>query len=524
MGLTILKIRESFPDGPVQTINGRTGEITLAKADVGLTAVDNVADASKPVSTLQQAAIDAVQASADSKRAKPAHNAMGSGTVMLADAVNTKSITGTVTLTHSASTNQTLTRLLLTSTGSFVVNFPSAVRVGGSTIGAIIGLTVPAGTSELSFERVNGVWYLADSVGTTTEVPDTGGGTVATPAFSPGASSYNATQNVTITCGTSGAAIYYTLDGSTPTNASTLYSGPVAISASATLKAIAIKSGMTDSGVQSAAYVIDTVAPTNTGNSINNAGTQLTLTESKVVHFGGGGNGGVTITSDGGAVTGTYLSGSSSTGLVYSLSRTVLSTETVTVSYAQPVTPGIIDAVGNQLANFSNHAVTNNSTSVGGAIIQVSRDMTGTQGGNGLTFGSIAPIHNPSEIDTSVVTWNGSGWEGTELYNSPFIYPAPTGTYIGAGSGSWPVMQWTADRTASGTFTLSGQLIQTGGDVIVIAYKNDVEICRLTLNSDLSVHTIAVGVSMVSGDKFSAVLNPNGSASNDVTAIDFKIE
>ncbi len=49
---------------PVTSVAGRTGAVTLAKADVGLGNVDNVADASKPVSTLQAAADAAVAAAA----------------------------------------------------------------------------------------------------------------------------------------------------------------------------------------------------------------------------------------------------------------------------------------------------------------------------------------------------------------------------------------------------------------------------------------------------------------------------
>jgi hypothetical protein len=49
---------------PVQSVAGRTGTVTIAKADVGLGNVDNTADAAKPVSTAQAAADAAVQAAA----------------------------------------------------------------------------------------------------------------------------------------------------------------------------------------------------------------------------------------------------------------------------------------------------------------------------------------------------------------------------------------------------------------------------------------------------------------------------
>ncbi len=79
----------------------------------------------------------------------------------------------------------------------------------------------------------------------------------AAPVFLPAAGTYTSAQTVTITSATAGASIYYTTNGSEPTTASTLYSAPVTISSTATLKAIAIKAGMTDSSVTTAAYTIN---------------------------------------------------------------------------------------------------------------------------------------------------------------------------------------------------------------------------------------------------------------------------
>lgn len=44
---------------PVQSVAGKTGAVTLAKSDVGLSSVDNTADANKPVSTATQTALNA---------------------------------------------------------------------------------------------------------------------------------------------------------------------------------------------------------------------------------------------------------------------------------------------------------------------------------------------------------------------------------------------------------------------------------------------------------------------------------
>jgi uncharacterized repeat protein (TIGR03803 family) len=91
---------------------------------------------------------------------------------------------------------------------------------------------------------------------------------VAAPAFSPVAGTYTSAQLVTITTTTSGASIRYSTDGTTPSEtAGTIYSGPVSISATATLNAIAYKGGLTDSAVTTGAYTIDgggiTVSPAN---------------------------------------------------------------------------------------------------------------------------------------------------------------------------------------------------------------------------------------------------------------------
>lgn len=79
---------------------------------------------------------------------------------------------------------------------------------------------------------------------------------VAVPVFTPNGGTYATAQNVTITSATPGAAIKYTTDGSTPTSASPTYTGPISVTATATIKAIATKAGMTDSAVASATYTI----------------------------------------------------------------------------------------------------------------------------------------------------------------------------------------------------------------------------------------------------------------------------
>ena len=80
--------------------------------------------------------------------------------------------------------------------------------------------------------------------------------TVAAPKFSIAGGTYNKAQSVAITSATAGATIYYTTDGKTPTTASTKYTKALTVSKDTTIKAIAVKTGMNDSTVTTASYVI----------------------------------------------------------------------------------------------------------------------------------------------------------------------------------------------------------------------------------------------------------------------------
>jgi hypothetical protein len=79
---------------------------------------------------------------------------------------------------------------------------------------------------------------------------------VAPPVFSPAGGTYVGPQTVTLSDPTPGAAIHYTTDGSTPTTASPVYSGPLSVTTTTTIKAMAAASGMANSSVASATYTI----------------------------------------------------------------------------------------------------------------------------------------------------------------------------------------------------------------------------------------------------------------------------
>jgi len=79
---------------------------------------------------------------------------------------------------------------------------------------------------------------------------------VAIPTFTPPAGTYSSAKNVTISCSTAGATIKYTTDGTTPTAASATYTAAINVAATTTIKAYAIKAGMSDSSVAVRTYTI----------------------------------------------------------------------------------------------------------------------------------------------------------------------------------------------------------------------------------------------------------------------------
>ncbi len=76
------------------------------------------------------------------------------------------------------------------------------------------------------------------------------------PTFSPEAGSYTANSlDVTLSSTTAGATIYYTTDGTTPSSSSTAYTGPITLTHTTTVKAIAVYNSYT-SEVASAKFTL----------------------------------------------------------------------------------------------------------------------------------------------------------------------------------------------------------------------------------------------------------------------------
>lgn len=178
--------------------------------------------------------------------------------------------------------------------GSFTT--PQTVTISDTTPGASIHYTIDGSTPTSASNLYTGPISVSSSqtikaiatasgysASAVTSATFTVTLTTATPAISPTGGTYTSAQLVTISDTTPGSAIYYTTDGSTPTSGSAVYTGPITVSTTSTIKAIATASGYSASAVASASFVImpTTVAPAFSPDTGTYAGPQtVSLTDS----------------------------------------------------------------------------------------------------------------------------------------------------------------------------------------------------------------------------------------------------
>lgn len=110
-------------------------------------------------------------------------------------------------------------------------------------------LTISTTTTVKAIATLTGLPNSTVSTATYTIKP-----TVADVTFAPPEGTYSNPLSVTLSTTTPGATIFYTLDGSTPTSNSVVYSTPIAITATTTVRAFAAHAGMTSSAITQAVY------------------------------------------------------------------------------------------------------------------------------------------------------------------------------------------------------------------------------------------------------------------------------
>jgi len=273
----------------------------------------------------------------------------------------------------------------------------------------------------------------------------------ATPGFSLPAGSYAGTQSVTITDATQGAVIYYTTDGSTPTTGSTVYGGPITVSSTETVMAIAMAPGYTVSAVTSAAYVIT-----------QPVGSTITWATPTPISYG------------------TALS-----------SAQLNATASVAGTFVYSPTAGTVLSAGQHTlqATFTPTDVTHYSTATASVTLTVNPATP--------VMSAVASSLNPSLVSDSV----------TFTANVTSSASAPTGT-ITFFDGT---TQLGSATLSAGTATSTTSTLAAGTHSITTVYSGDANFTSLT-SAVLQqvVETYSIGPS--SGGSTSATVSPGGQA------------
>jgi sugar lactone lactonase YvrE len=178
----------------------------------------------------------------------------------------------------------------------------------GSNCSAASGDGGPASSAGLCYPpavSVDGAGnlYIADNFQRVREVTVAGNppsAVTAAPVFSVSGGTYPGPESTTISDSTPGASIYMTMDGSTPNGASEGNNGPIDISGTVTIKALAIAPGNLQSAVVTEAYTISStpssVISTVAGSGVNGfsgaggSATSAAIGYTKGVALDGNGN------------------------------------------------------------------------------------------------------------------------------------------------------------------------------------------------------------------------------------------
>ena len=157
-----------------------------------------------------------------------------------------------------------------TPTSSYVVT--ADVLEGGVTVAsASIGVQL-ATTTGTTLTDSGGYYNTVVSIGNSydNDITITGVAAVPPPVFTPESCLFYPSTNVTITCAETNAVIRYTLDGSAPDSSSLIYSSPIFVDDTVTIRARAFATGKNPSAIVGATYTYDAAAGAPKGDFFNN--------------------------------------------------------------------------------------------------------------------------------------------------------------------------------------------------------------------------------------------------------------
>lgn len=221
---------------------GWAAEVTdvLTQATTGVTGANYTSWSGK---TLNSAAVYAGQSAGGNNSIQLRSNNSNSGIITTGSGGKVKSVT--IAFNSNTASGRTVDiygKNTAYSDPTDLYTDSRGTKIGSIVYGTSTSITVSDDYAFIGLRSNYGALYI-ESLTIVWEDGTSGSG-VSSPVIS-GTTPFVGSTQVSISCETSGASIYYTTDGNDPTTSSTLYSGPFTINATTTVKAIAALNGET---------------------------------------------------------------------------------------------------------------------------------------------------------------------------------------------------------------------------------------------------------------------------------------
>ncbi len=276
----------------------------------------------------------------------------------------------------------------------------------------------------------------------------------ATPTFSPAGGTFSSAQSVTISDATPGVTIYYTTNGTQPSSGSSVYSGPISVSASETLEAMAVSSSTSQSAFASATFTVNAQTPTPT--------PAITWPTPAAIAYG------------------TALG-----------SAQLNATSTVAGTFHYSPAAGTILAAGNQslTATFTPTATGNSST----ATVTASVTLTVNKATPTITWNA------PAAVPVGTVL-SATQLDATSTVAGKFSYSPTAGAVLAAGSQTLTTTFTPTDTTdySSATDSVTLAVVPAGVSPVFVQQCNQYDSFGTTASCTLSGvgagHTLLIGI------------------------------
>ncbi len=415
-----------------------------------------------------------------------------------------------VALAFNGSTLVSASSTALTS-GAFSIVCPSGVTIDKVEIRSVTNNVITT---------VTGSWSSTTNIGT---IPSSSNPTVATPTFSPEAGTYYSDQNVTISTETAGATIRYTTNGNDPDETSTIFSIPIAVSATTTIKAKAFKTDMDPSDVASATY---TIVKTPT----------ITVTEPTVpaMSIAVGGTDTETITVNASNLTGNItLAVTGDDADLFTLSTYTLahssgsvSNQSVTITYT-PDAPATSHTATLTLSSPGAENVVKELSGTATLAKPTATDATGISPSGFTANWDAVPGATSYELDV----YKKQGSVATGLFISEYIEGSSNNKAIEIFNGTGSSVDLTGYNlkvyvngsvTPGSAINLSGTLANQSVYVVANSSANATILAKANITSGSLTHNGNDAVGLFNGTTLLDVVGPIGDASNwglDMTLI-----